>query len=56
MRVEVEDDGIGGTPVEDATGGLGLKLMRYRSRLIDAKFRVSGVDPHGTRVVCEAPQ
>jgi len=56
IKVAVEDDGIGAKHFDDETGGLGLNLMRYRSRLINAKFRVIGVNPHGTRVVCEAPQ
>lgn len=56
IKVEVEDDGVGAMNFDEASEGLGLKLMRYRSRLINGKFRVLGVRPHGTRVVCEAPQ
>jgi PAS domain S-box-containing protein len=56
IKVEVEDDGVGAKNLDEATEGLGLKLMRYRSRLINAEFRVIGLRPHGTRVVCEAPQ
>jgi PAS domain S-box-containing protein len=56
IKVEVEDDGIGANNVGDAPQGLGFKLMRYRSKLINAKLHVSSAHPHGTRVVCEAPQ
>jgi len=56
IRLEVEDNGIGPKKMNEQNGGLGLELMRYRSNLIRAKFRVLATRPHGTRVVCETRQ
>ena len=54
ISLEVADNGKGfgaGDPMK--SDGLGLKLMRFRARMIGAKIRI-GNDPHGSgvKVVC----
>ena len=54
ISLEVADNGKGfgaGDPLK--SDGLGLKLMRFRARMIGAKIRI-GNDPHGSgvKVVC----
>lgn len=49
----VQDDGHGELPRESA--GLGLRSMRYRAQLINAKLEVHGQPGRGTRVSCTLP-
>lgn len=55
VRLIVADDGIG-MPIEAAdSAGMGLKIMRYRARMLGGEVRFERGEPHGTRIVCECP-
>jgi PAS domain S-box-containing protein len=52
FTLDVSDDGIG-LPPEPADGkGMGLKIMRYRAGLINARLAVGRAEPTGTLVTC----
>ena len=55
VRLAITDDGIG-LPSEamDATG-MGLKIMRYRARMLGGEVHFERGESGGTRVVCECP-
>jgi PAS domain S-box-containing protein len=55
VTLAITDDGIG-LP-EDAmdASGMGLKIMRYRARMLGGEIHFENVEPTGTRVVCECP-
>jgi len=55
VSLAITDDGIG-LPAQalDATG-MGLKIMRYRARMLGGEVNFETVQPRGTRVVCECP-
>jgi PAS domain S-box-containing protein len=55
VSLAITDDGIG-LPEQamDATG-MGLKIMRYRARMLGGEVHFERVQPSGTRVVCECP-
>lgn len=50
VRIVVEDDGIGISSRQDASG-MGLKIMRYRAERIGAELAVQPGDPAGTRII-----
>ncbi len=56
----VKDDGIGfsGTRplVTDASSGLGLHIMHYRSRAIGARLEIERLGEKGTAVICTLPK
>lgn len=55
LRLFVEDDGAGivaGAP----TGGMGLRIMRYRAELIGGSLSVAPAPGGGTRVTCLLPR
>jgi len=51
----IQDDGIGLPPDAEEKQGLGLRSMRYRGRMIGARFKVSRDAGGGTTVVCSFP-
>ncbi len=51
----IQDDGIGLPPDAEEKQGLGLRSMRYRGRMIGARFKVSRAARGGTIVVCSFP-
>jgi len=51
----VEDDGIGMPRDTAGSDRIGLKLMRYRARMIGASMSIAQADPHGTTVVLRCP-
>jgi PAS domain S-box-containing protein len=55
VSLAITDDGVG-LPEQamDATG-MGLKIMRYRARMLGGEVHFERVQPTGTRVVCECP-
>jgi signal transduction histidine kinase len=58
IHLMIEDDGKGlPERVIRARGrrGLGMDIMRYRSRLIGAQLTIESAPGRGTRVVCAAP-
>ena len=58
-RLTVADDGSGIAPHPESTrnegsrGGMGLHIMRYRARMIDAIFDIRPAPGNGTLVSCE---
>lgn len=55
VSLAITDDGIGlPERAMDATG-MGLKIMRYRARMLGGELHFERVEPTGTRIVCECP-
>ncbi len=54
MVAEVSDYGFGFVP-EAESGGMGLRIMRYRAEKANAELRIEQLHP-GTRVVCRLNQ
>jgi two-component system, LuxR family, sensor kinase FixL len=52
IRVTVEDDGTGFDPEVVRTGGMGLRIMRYRAKMIAGRLEVRGREGGGTVVSC----
>lgn len=50
LLLEVDDDGEGFDDTAPSTEGIGLRVMRYRARLIDALFEIGAAPAGGTRV------
>ena len=50
LRLLVADDGVGLLPTAERSGGMGLRVMRYRSQLIGASLRLGPVMPRGTEL------
>lgn len=55
VRLSITDDGIGLPPGAIDASGMGLKIMRYRARILGGDVRFETAEPKGTRVVCECP-
>lgn len=51
----IQDDGIGLPPDAEEKQGLGLRSMRYRGRMIGARFKVTAAAGGGTIVICSFP-
>jgi PAS domain S-box-containing protein len=56
VRLEICDDGRGVPSPDTDPAGLGLRTMQYRASMIGARYGISSVKPHGTRVSCDCPQ
>jgi signal transduction histidine kinase len=52
VRMVVADDGVGLEPISRHPAGMGLNIMEYRARLIDASFRVESLPGKGTKILC----
>ncbi|MBV8215655.1 MAG: PAS domain S-box protein [Verrucomicrobia bacterium] len=50
--LSVIDNGMGLKPDWEKTGGMGLRIMKYRAGIIDGTFSITSIEPRGTRVVC----
>jgi PAS domain S-box-containing protein len=64
VRLTVTDDGVGMPADAVDAPGMGLKIMRYRARILGGEVRFERADPpngsqggarQGTRIVCECP-
>ena len=55
VRLTITDDGTGMPPQAEDAPGLGLKIMRYRARILGGEVRFERSTPNGTRIVCECP-
>jgi signal transduction histidine kinase len=53
VRLSVEDNGVGISRGLPNPGGMGLRIMEYRARMIGADFQIASAGPRGTRVSCE---
>jgi len=52
LLLTVCDDGIGRQAAVRSTGGLGMRIMAYRARMIGATLSIDDVDAGGTMVIC----
>ena len=53
LRLTVEDDGVGIVRAESRRGeGLGLRIMRYRCRIIGGMLKIGRGDGGGTSICC----
>ena len=52
LVLSVFDDGIGKTEATSPTGGLGLRIMAHRARMIGAKLTFEALKGGGTCLVC----
>ncbi|MEA4856167.1 MAG: sensor histidine kinase [Solidesulfovibrio sp.] len=52
LTLAVADDGIGRRAAAGSPGGLGLRIMAYRARMIGARLSIDDAEAGGTRVVC----
>jgi signal transduction histidine kinase len=52
IRISVEDDGIGFDPISVRSGGMGLRIMRYRAKMISGRLEVRKREGGGTVVAC----
>ncbi len=48
----IEDDGMGLNDSVPSNSGMGLRLMRYRARMIGASLEIEGNGDCGTRIFC----
>jgi PAS domain S-box-containing protein len=55
VRLTVTDDGTGMPAQAEQAPGMGLKIMRYRARILGGEVRFERSTPSGTRIVCECP-
>lgn len=52
ISLTVRDKGRGVTPAAAASGGVGLRIMRFRAESIGAHFEFTALHPRGSMVVC----
>ncbi|HWK75501.1 MAG TPA: PAS domain S-box protein [Povalibacter sp.] len=55
VRLAITDDGIGLPAEAMDAAGMGLKIMRYRARILGGEVSFEAAEPNGTRIVCECP-
>lgn len=53
LELRVEDDGVGVAADFPSKGGLGLKIMEFRARMIDGRFLIRPRMEGGTTVICD---
>lgn len=54
MRLTVSDDGIGRDRALRSAGGLGIRIMEHRARIIGGHLEIEDIAPGGTHVTCTA--
>lgn len=54
-KLTVKDNGVGLTCPESKAGGMGLRIMQYRARIIHGTLSVSHAEGGGVLVTCSAP-
>lgn len=54
-ELRIEDDGAGVPLGPPSTGGMGLRIMAHRARMIGASFELASRAAGGTAVVCRLP-
>ncbi len=52
LMLEVDDDGGGFDETALLADGIGLRVMRYRARLIDGDLGIGSPPAGGTRISC----
>jgi signal transduction histidine kinase len=53
LALEVDDDGPGFDETALPVEGIGLRVMRYRARLIGAELKIGSAPAGGARILCE---
>jgi signal transduction histidine kinase len=56
LSVAVEDDGCGLGAAATPNGGMGLRIMQHRARIIGASLSLFSQPGKGTRMVCRLPR
>jgi len=54
-QLTVKDNGIGLPDTESKNGGMGLRIMQYRARIIQGTLSVANADGGGVLVTCTVP-
>lgn len=52
LTLRIQDDGIGFAEKPVEVKGMGIKIMRYRAGLINARLTLNPVEPTGTMMTC----
>ena len=55
LMLQVEDDGIG-LPANHHAGGLGLRTMASRARVVGGALEIASTPGNGTRITCRVPR
>jgi PAS domain S-box-containing protein len=55
ILLTIDDDGVGFTPSDPSTGGLGLHIMRYRAAMIGGSLSIESRPHRGATVTCSLP-
>jgi signal transduction histidine kinase len=55
MVLTISDDGRGMPPPPHRSGGMGLRTMRYRARMINATLEVVNPPTGGVAIICRCP-
>jgi PAS domain S-box-containing protein len=56
LHLQVDDDGKGfAQPPRERAGGLGLKIMRYRTQMLGGDLAIESIGNGGTSVRCSCP-
>lgn len=53
LELRVEDNGVGVAADSPSAGGLGLKIMEFRARMIDGRLLIQPRMQGGTTVICD---
>lgn len=53
VRLTVEDDGVGISATPADPGGMGLRIMNYRARMIGGTFEIARGKQGGTLTICQ---
>ena len=54
LLLQIEDNGVG-LPLDPPRGGMGLRTMLYRARILDGEFTTAVAPGGGTRITCRVP-
>jgi PAS domain S-box-containing protein len=52
MQLTIEDNGIGLSVDTQSGKGIGMNIMKYRARMIDANLDICNINPNGTKLSC----
>jgi len=55
LVLRIDDDGCGLPPEGPTEGGMGLRVMRYRAKLIGAALTLRSRSPRGATLLCAMP-
>lgn len=53
--ISIEDDGIGFDPENLRTVGMGLRIMRYRAKMMNGSLEIRNASTGGTIITCSCP-